>query len=237
LIASNTSSLKLADIAATFKNPSRLVGIHFFNPVAMMPLVEVVAAADADPAMVQAACAFVRQIDKLPLPVRSEPGFLVNAVLAPYLLEAMRAVDEGISPETVDEAMLAFGMPMGPVELADTVGLDIAVAAGKQLAGGAEAPRCLLARVDKGQLGKKTGQGFYSWTAGKAQKGAAGTPPAQLAARLVKPLIDRVEHLVATGVVADADLADAGVIFGTGFAPFTGGPLNYRQADGRQSAA
>ena len=231
VLATNTSSLRLEDLRTVLQRPERLVGIHFFNPVAMMPLVEVVAADGADAAMVQAACAFVRQIDKLPLPVKSEPGFLVNAVLAPYMLEAMRAVDEGIGPETVDEAMLAFGMPMGPVELADTVGLDIAVAAGKQLAGGAEAPRCLLARVDKGQLGKKTGQGFYAWTAGKAQKGMAGTPPAQLAARLVKPLIDRVEHLVATGVVADADLADAGVIFGTGFAPFTGGPLNYRMAE------
>ena len=229
VLATNTSSLKLEDLRTVLQRPGRLVGIHFFNPVAMMPLVEVVAADGADPAMVQAACAFVRQIDKLPLPVRSEPGFLVNAVLAPYMLEAMRAVDEGISPETVDEAMLAFGMPMGPVELADTVGLDIAVAAGRQLAGGAEAPRCLMARVDQGQLGKKTGQGFYAWTAGKAQKGAAGTPPPQLAARLVKPLIDRVDHLVVTGVAADADLADAGVIFGTGFAPFTGGPLNYRK--------
>ncbi|MGB9354884.1 MAG: 3-hydroxyacyl-CoA dehydrogenase family protein, partial [Azonexus sp.] len=215
----------------------RLVGIHFFNPVAMMPLVEVVAADGADVGMVQAACAFVRQIDKLPLPVRSEPGFLVNAVLAPYMLEAMRAVDEGISPETVDEAMLAFGMPMGPIELADTVGLDIAVAAGKQLAGGAAAPRCLLARVDKGELGKKTGQGFYAWTAGKAQKGSAGTPPDGLAARLAKPLIDRAELLVASGVVADADLADGGVIFGTGFAPFTGGPLNYRQTEKQQRVA
>ena len=229
VLATNTSSLKLEDLRTVLQRPERLVGIHFFNPVAMMPLVEVVAADGADAAMVQAACAFVRQIDKLPLPVKSEPGFLVNAVLAPYMLEAMRAVDEGIGPETVDEAMLAFGMPMGPVELADTVGLDIAVAAGKQLAGGAEAPRCLLARVDQGQLGKKTGQGFYAWTAGKAQKGAAGMPPPQLAVRLVKPLIDRVEHLVASGVVADADLADAGVIFGTGFAPFTGGPLNYRK--------
>ena len=231
VLATNTSSLRLEDLRTVLQRPERLVGIHFFNPVAMMPLVEVVAADGADPAMVQAACAFVRQIDKLPLPVRSEPGFLVNAVLAPYMLEAMRAVDEGISPETVDEAMLAFGMPMGPIELADTVGLDIAVAAGKQLAGGAEAPRCLLARVDNGELGKKSGRGFYAWTDGKAQKGAAGTPPAELAARLAKPLIDRVEQLVASGVVADADLADAGVIFGTGFAPFTGGPLNYRRSE------
>ncbi|MBP5998244.1 MAG: enoyl-CoA hydratase/isomerase family protein [Azonexus sp.] len=231
VLATNTSSLKLEDLRTVLQRPERLVGIHFFNPVAMMPLVEVVAADGADSGMVQAACAFVRQIDKLPLPVKSEPGFLVNAVLAPYMLEAMVAVDEGISPETVDEAMLAFGMPMGPIELADTVGLDIAVAAGRQLAGGSAAPRCLLGRVDKGQLGKKTGQGFYAWSAGKAQKGGAGTPPDGLAARLAKPLIDRVEQLVTTGVVADAELADAGVIFGTGFAPFTGGPLNYRRAE------
>jgi len=232
VLATNTSSLRLEDLRTVLRRPERLVGIHFFNPVALMPLVEVVAAEGGDPAVVQAACAFVRQIDKLPLPVRSEPGFLVNAVLAPYMLEAMRAVDEGIAPETVDEAMLAFGMPMGPIELIDTVGLDIAMAAGQQLAGGAEPPRCLLARAEKKQLGKKSGHGFYAWRDGKAEKGAAGTPPAGLAARLVKPLIDRVDYLVASGVVADADLADAGVIFGTGFAPFTGGPLNYRRGQG-----
>ena len=229
ILATNTSSLKLEDLRTVLVRPERLVGIHFFNPVAMMPLVEVVEAQGADPAVVQAACAFVRQIDKLPLPVKSEPGFLVNAVLAPYMLAAMQAVDEGISPETVDEAMLAFGMPMGPIELIDTVGLDIAMAAGKQLAGGAEPPGCLLARVDKGQLGKKSGQGFYAWTDGKPTKAAAASVSAGLAERLAKPLIDRVEQLVADGVVADADLADAGVIFGTGFAPFTGGPLNFRK--------
>ena len=230
VLASNTSSLKLEDLRTVLSKPERLVGIHFFNPVAMMPLVEVVEADGADPAVVQGACAFVKQIDKLPLPVKSEPGFLVNAVLAPYMLAAMRAVDEGISPETVDEAMLAFGMPMGPIELVDTVGLDIAMAAGKQLAGGADAPRCLIERVEKNQLGKKSGQGFYDWSSGKAAKGAAGSIPAGLADRLVTPLIDRVEKLVADGVVADPELADAGVIFGTGFAPFTGGPMHFRQA-------
>ncbi len=229
VLATNTSSLKLEDLRTVLQQPERLVGIHFFNPVAMMPLVEVVEAEGADPDAVQAACAFVRQIDKLPLPVKSAPGFLVNAVLAPYMLAAMRAVDEGISPETVDEAMLAFGMPMGPIELVDTVGLDIALAAGQQLAGGAAAPRCLLARVEKNQLGKKSAQGFYAWADGKAKKGSAGAVPAGLAERLVKPLIDRVEQLVADSIVADADLADAGVIFGTGFAPFTGGPLNFRK--------
>ena len=160
--------------------------------------------------------------------VKSELGFLVNVVLAPYMLGAMAAVDAGISPETIDEAMLAFGMPMGPIELIDTVGLDIALAAGKQLAGGAEPPRCLVERVDQRQLGKKSGQGFYVWAEGKAKKGAAGAVPSGLAQRLVTPLIDRVEQLVVDGVVADADLADAGVIFGSGFAPFTGGPLSFR---------
>jgi len=230
VLATNTSSLRLEDLRTVLSQPERLVGIHFFNPVAMMPLVEVVVAEAADPAMVQAACAFVRQIDKLPLPVKSAPGFLVNAVLAPYMLAAMQAVDEGIPPETVDEAMLAFGMPMGPIELVDTVGLDIAMAAGRQLAGGAEAPRCLQEKVEGGQLGKKSGQGFYAWADGKANKAAAGSVPAGLAERLLQPLIERVEQLVADGVVADADLADAGVIFGTGFAPFTGGPLNFRKA-------
>ncbi|WP_310494425.1 3-hydroxyacyl-CoA dehydrogenase NAD-binding domain-containing protein [Dechloromonas sp.] len=229
VLATNTSSLRLEDLRTVLHQPQRLVGIHFFNPVAMMPLVEVVEADRADPAVVQAACAFVKQIDKLPLPVKSEPGFLVNAVLAPYMLAAMRAVDEGVSPETVDEAMLAFGMPMGPIELVDTVGLDIAMAAGKQLAGGAEAPRCLIERVEKGLLGKKSGQGFYDWSSGKAAKVAAGSVPAGLAGRLIAPLIDRVEKLVADGVVADSELADAGVIFGTGFAPFTGGPMHFRR--------
>jgi 3-hydroxyacyl-CoA dehydrogenase/enoyl-CoA hydratase/3-hydroxybutyryl-CoA epimerase len=237
VLATNTSSLRLEDLRTVLRRPERLVGIHFFNPVSMMPLVEVVEAQGADPLAVQAACAFVKQIDKLPLPVKSEPGFLVNAVLAPYMLEAMRAVDEGIAPETVDEAMLAFGMPMGPIELIDTVGLDIAVAAGKQLSGGAEAPRCLLARVEQNHLGKKTGHGFYAWSSGKAQKGAPGTPPAGLAERLARPLIERTERLVADGVVADADLADAGVIFGTGFAPFTGGPLNSRSGTATKSVA
>ncbi|NJD24200.1 MAG: crotonase [Betaproteobacteria bacterium] len=230
LLATNTSSLRLEDLRTVLQRPERLVGIHFFNPVAMMPLVEVVEAEGADPAVIGAACAFVKQIDKLPLPVKSAPGFLINAVLAPYMLEAMRAVDEGISPETVDEAMLAFGMPMGPIELADTVGLDIAMAAGKQLAGGAEPPHCLLARAGQNQLGKKSGQGFYVWNEGKAQKGAAGNVPPGLADRLARPLIERTQKLVADGIVADADLADGGVIFGTGFAPFTGGPLNFSKS-------
>jgi 3-hydroxyacyl-CoA dehydrogenase/enoyl-CoA hydratase/3-hydroxybutyryl-CoA epimerase len=228
VLATNTSSLKIEDLRTVLKNPARLVGIHFFNPVSRMPLVEVVAAEGGDPEMAARAAAFVRQIDRLPLPVKSAPGFLVNAVLGPYMLEAMRAVDEGVSPETVDEAMLAFGMPMGPIELVDMVGLDVAMAAGKGLAGaGVEPPKCLVERFNAGNLGKKSGKGFYDHSSGKPAKGSAGPVPAGLADRLAKPLLERTQQLVNEGVVADADLADAGVIFGTGFAPFTGGPLNY----------
>ena len=228
VLATNTSSLRIEDLRTVLARPERLIGIHFFNPVAKMPLVEVVAAEGADPEVLQRGTAFVRQIDRLPLPVKSAPGFLVNAVLGPYMLEAMRAVDEGLEPETVDEAMLAFGMPMGPIELVDMVGLDVAMAAGRSLAGaGAEPPKCLLERFKAGHLGKKTGRGFYEYRSGRPAKDAAGSVPAGLAARLVKPLLERTQQLVTDGIVADADLADAGVIFGTGFAPFTGGPLNF----------
>ena len=231
ILATNTSSIPLEEIASALADPSRLVGLHFFNPVPRMMLVEIVVGATTRPALVAPAAAFVRQIDKLPLPVKSAPGFLVNRVLAPYLMAAMRAVDDGIAPETVDEAALAFGMPMGPIELADTVGLDICVAVGKLLGANAAPPRELMKRVDAGELGKKSGRGFYKWEAGKPVKGAAGAVPAGLADRLVGPYVDEAKAALADGIVADADLVDAGAIFGTGFAPFRGGPLNY--ADSR----
>jgi 3-hydroxyacyl-CoA dehydrogenase/enoyl-CoA hydratase/3-hydroxybutyryl-CoA epimerase len=230
VLATNTSSLRLEDIATALEQPSRLVGIHFFNPVAMMPLVEVVQGEASDPEALRRAAAFVRRIDKLPLPVKSAPGFLVNAVLGPYMLEALRCVEEGIAPEVVDAALLAFGMPMGPVELVDTVGLDIAVAAGKALTGEAAtaAPAKLTQLVASGHLGKKSGQGYYAWDNGKARKPAAGAVPDGLAQRIVAPLLAAARRCVEQGVVADADLADAGVIFGTGFAPYTGGPMTYQ---------
>ncbi|MBL8397313.1 MAG: enoyl-CoA hydratase/isomerase family protein [Candidatus Accumulibacter sp.] len=228
VLATNTSSLRLEDLRTALDRPERLIGIHFFNPVARMPLVEVVSAEATDPEALRRGTAFVRQIDKLPLPVRSAPGFLVNAVLGPYLLAAMKAVDQGVSPETVDEAMRAFGMPMGPIELVDMVGLDVALAAGGSLADSpGEAPACLREKIATGQLGKKTGGGFYVYRDGRAIKNKAAAVPAQLAEQLLQPLFDRTRQLVDAGIVADADLADAGVIFGTGFAPFTGGPLHY----------
>ncbi|MEN3112477.1 3-hydroxyacyl-CoA dehydrogenase NAD-binding domain-containing protein [Uliginosibacterium paludis] len=227
VIASNTSSLRLEDIAQALRQPERLVGIHFFNPVAMMPLVEVVAGEASDPQQLKRAMSFVQKLDKLPLPVKSAPGFLVNAVLGPYLLEAMRCVEEGIAPETVDRAATDFGMPMGPIELADTVGLDIAMATGRALTGASEVPARLQALVSAGKLGRKSGEGYYHWSEGKVRKGAAGPAPAGLADRLVSPLLAATQGCVDRSVVSDADLADAGVIFGTGFSPWTGGPLHY----------
>lgn len=229
MLATNTSSLSLATLRLGLRQPHRLIGIHFFNPVAQMPLVEVVQAGGDEQGIQARACAFVGQLGKLPLPVRDAPGFLVNAVLAPYMLAAMRQVDDGMSPETIDRAMTEFGMPMGPLELADTVGLDIAMAAGQQLTQQAEPPRCLADRIARGDLGRKTGQGFYAWHDGKARKRDPGTPPAGLAEQLIAPLIERTRQQLDQGVVADAELADAGVIFGTGFAPFTGGPLHYQE--------
>jgi len=228
LLATNTSSLKLADIGAKFEDPSRLVGIHFFNPVPQMQLVEVVRGAVTDAETAKRAATFVRQIDKLPLPVKDSPGFLVNRVLGPYINQALRMVDEGVAPETLDAAVAAFGMPMGPIELADTVGLDICLAVGKELAGeGAEPPRKLAELVAAGNLGKKTGRGFYAWRNGKARKGAARGVTPELTEKLIAPYLKEAQAAVAEGIVADADLADAGLIFGTGFAPFRGGPLNY----------
>jgi len=232
VLATNTSSLKLADVAAQFRDPSRLVGIHFFNPVPQLQLVEVVSGANTDSTMAQKAAAFVRQIDKLPLPVKDSPGFLVNRVLGPYMQNAFRLLDEGAKPETIDAAMEEFGMPMGPIELADTVGLDICLAAGKELAkkgarGEPDAPQVLLNKVALGQLGKKTGQGIYRYENGKPVKGQPDAWTPQTVEALVEPYLNEAQAVLAEGIVADAELIDAGLIFGTGFAPFRGGPLHY----------
>lgn len=228
ILASNTSSLRLADIATALQEPSRLVGIHFFNPVPLLQLVEVVSSEETHPVVARKAAAFVRRIDKLPLPVKDSPGFLVNRVLGPYMQNAFRMMDEGVKPETIDAAMQAFGMPMGPAELADTVGLDICLAAGKSLAKGAtEVPRILATKVEQGQLGRKSGQGIYRWQNGKAVKGQPDSWTPELVDRLIGPYLREAKAALDEGIVADADLVDAGLIFGTGFAPFRGGPLHY----------
>jgi len=233
VLASNTSSLKLADIAQGLKDPARLVGIHFFNPVPQMQLVEIVSGAKTDPLLAKKAAAFARRVDKLPLPVKDSPGFLVNRVLGPYMQNAFRMLDEGVKAETIDAAMERFGMPMGPIELADTVGLDICLAAGKELGkkdphGAApEAPKVLLDNVALGQLGRKTGQGIYRYEKGRPVKSSAGEIDDRLIEALIEPYLAEAGAVLAEGIVEGADLIDAGLIFGTGFAPFRGGPLHY----------
>jgi 3-hydroxyacyl-CoA dehydrogenase/enoyl-CoA hydratase/3-hydroxybutyryl-CoA epimerase len=233
ILATNTSSLRLGEIAGALKDGSRLVGIHFFNPVPQLQLVEVVSADKTAPELARKAAAFVRGIDKLPLPVKDSPGFLVNRVLGPYMLNAFRLLDEGYKPETLDAAMEEFGMPMGPAELADTVGLDICLAAGKSLGKTTEVPEILANKVALGQLGKKTGQGIYTYRDGKPIKGQADAYGTDLIEALIEPYLLEAQAVAAEGIVGDADLVDAGLIFGTGFAPFRGGPLHYLRSLGK----
>ena len=236
ILASNTSSIPLQELAGVLERPERLVGLHFFNPVAQMMLVEIVQGPQTSPEVMKAGQAFARQIDKLPLPCKSAPGFLVNRVLSPYLLEAMLMLDEGISAETIDAAARDFGMPMGPIELADMVGLDIAWAVGQELARpGTPIPKKLQANIEAKRFGKKTGKGFYTWVKGKPQKGPAGATAdlAALADRMVLPAINEAVACLREGIVADADLCDAGVVFGTGFAPHRGGPISIVRSRGK----
>ncbi|MGE0701454.1 MAG: 3-hydroxyacyl-CoA dehydrogenase NAD-binding domain-containing protein [Hyphomicrobiaceae bacterium] len=234
VMATNTSSIMIEDIAQGLADPGRLIGIHFFNPVAQMPLVEVIRGAGSREDEVRNGCAFVTAIDKLPLIVRSCPGFLVNRVLAPYMMSAMRRLEQGETKERIDEAAKAFGMPMGPIELADTVGLDVCAHVGRILKYPAEGSR-LEKLVAAGKLGKKSGEGFYTWKDGKpikAEKPYGKDELQRLGAELVEPLIAEAERARDEGIVESADMVDAGVIFGTGFAPFRGGPLHYRASLG-----
>ena len=235
IIATNTSSIRLEDMAHVLKRPERFVGLHFFNPVARLPLVEVISGEATDAQTREAITSFVIRIGKLPLPCRSAPGFLVNRVLTPYMLEALKAHEDGHMLETIDAAAKAFGMPMGPVELADRVGLDVALHVAGILGSvpGREPPALLRRQVDAGHLGTKTGRGFYEYDKGRARRQSRyPAPDADLTDRLMLPLINEAVACHADGIVEDADLVDAGVVFATGFAPFTGGPINYARECG-----
>ncbi len=236
ILATNTSSIPLQELSLGLARPERLVGIHFFNPVAQMMLVEIVEGQETSTEVMKAAQAFVKKIDKLPLPVKSAPGFLVNRILTPYMTEAQVMLEEGIPMEVIDLAAKEFGMPMGPIELADTVGLDVGLAVGKELAKpGGPAPQKIQALVAAKKLGKKTGEGFYKWVDGKPQKisGSGSVDLAPLWMRMTLPAVNEAVACVREGIVADADLCDAGVIFGTGFAPHRGGPIHYLRAAGK----
>ncbi|MHB1947310.1 MAG: 3-hydroxyacyl-CoA dehydrogenase NAD-binding domain-containing protein, partial [Gammaproteobacteria bacterium] len=237
ILATNTSSIPLDEINTVMERPERLVGIHFFNPVAKMMLVEVVHSERTDKATADKAAAFVRKIERLPLPVKSSPGFLVNRILMPYLLEAMNLLEEGVPAQAIDKAMLNFGMPMGPITLADTVGLDICLSVAKHLSKylNTSVPPRLIKMVEEGKLGRKSGEGFYKYKDGKKIKTkdvAYEKPLDEISDRLVLRMIDESFACLREQVVADGDLLDAGMIFGTGFAPFRGGPIHYAKSKG-----
>lgn len=237
LLTTNTSSIPLTELADGLQQPARFAGLHYFNPVAKMPLVEIIRHDAMAPETQQRLAAFCRALDKLPVPVAGTPGFLVNRLLFPYMLEAATAYSEGIPGAVIDKAAVKFGMPMGPIELIDTVGLDVASGVGRELAPflGLDIPPALATPPEDGKRGKKDGQGLYAWEDGKARKPEVPKDykaPDDLQDRLILPLLNEAVAALHDGVVADADLLDAGVIFGTGFAPFRGGPIRYIRETG-----
>ncbi len=239
LLATNTSSIRLEELRTVLNEPQRFIGLHFFNPVAMLPLVEVIRCEDTDQDAMDIGFAFTKGIGKMPLECLSSPGFVVNRILAPYMAEAMHLADEGVPLAEIDKAAEAFGMPMGPVELADSVGLDVGLHVSKVLGAAFDrpVPDTLQKMVDDGLLGRKSGQGYYLWEDGKAVKPASdGRNVADdIQDRLILPMLNEAVACLQENVVSDADLLDAGVIFGTGFAPFRGGPLNYAKERGTTS--
>ncbi len=238
ILASNTSSIPLEQLREGLPRPERLVGIHFFNPVSRMQLVEIVSHDQVSADVLADARAFLGRIDRLPAPVKSAPGFLVNRALTPYLLEALLMLDAGMKKETIDKAAVDFGMPMGPIELADEVGLDICLHVAEMLRASLnrdmpDAPQWLKDKVAKGELGKKTGKGLYDWKDGHAVKAHEDvTPSPDTADRLILPMLDACMTCWREGVVTDEEVLDGAMIFATGFAPFRGGPMHYARARG-----
>jgi 3-hydroxyacyl-CoA dehydrogenase/enoyl-CoA hydratase/3-hydroxybutyryl-CoA epimerase len=237
ILATNTSSIPLPELREGLARPERLVGIHFFNPVSRLDLVEVIAHDELAPEVEAAARAFVGRIGKLPAPARSAPGFIVNRILTPYLAEALILMGEGLAPETIDRAAIDFGMPMGPLELADQVGLDVALDVAAMLKRELDwplpdAPQWISDKVAAGDKGRKTGRGIYVWHDGKPVKARAEPPDPELADRLILPMVNTAAAVLREKVSDDPDVIDAAMFFGTGFAPFRGGPIHYAKQRG-----
>jgi len=248
VLASNTSALSVTRIADTTPNPERVAGLHFFNPVHRMQLVEVVRGKASNDATIATLVELVRKLGKVPVVVADSPGFLVNRTLFPYLDEAVRLVIEGVSGEEVDRAAVRFGMPMGPLELLDQIGVDIAADVAKTFAALSSdvgpSPNRFAEMVKEGALGKKSGHGFYDYRGdrrGKPTTWATSKHPhtvrdnaehgelSELQKRLMYPMINEAAKCLEAGVVPEAWVADLAMVLGTGFAPFRGGPL--RTAD------
>ena len=241
ILATNTSSIPLQELREGLRHPDHLVGLHFFNPVSRMQLVEVVSHDQISADVLAKGRAFLGHIDRLPAPVKSAPGFLVNRALTPYMLEAMVMLNEGLKRETIDAAAQSFGMPMGPIELADQVGLDICLHVAESLKANLNRPmpdvsRVLRDKVELGELGRKTGKGFYVWKKGEAVKEhGAPAPTEEMRDRLILPMLDVCVTCLREGIVEDEDIIDGAMVFATGFAPFRGGPMHYARSRGAEN--
>jgi 3-hydroxyacyl-CoA dehydrogenase/enoyl-CoA hydratase/3-hydroxybutyryl-CoA epimerase len=242
MLATNTSALSISDLAAQTKHPQRVIGLHFFNPVSRMKLIEVVIGKTTSDETKERSLAFARQIGKIPVVVRDSPGFLVNRVLFPYLLDAVELFAQGVDAEKIDDALVEWGMPMGPLRLVDEVGVDITVDIAatleKSLGARARAAAILEKMQEAKMLGRKTGSGFYKYEGrGQSPNEAieqwrdSANPPQMsaedLALRLVYLMVNEAARCLEEKVVASPEDADYGMILGTGFAPLRGGPLRF----------
>jgi 3-hydroxyacyl-CoA dehydrogenase/enoyl-CoA hydratase/3-hydroxybutyryl-CoA epimerase len=253
LLATNTSALPVSGLAAVTLRPERVLGLHFFNPVHRMQLVEIVATPQTAPEALARAVQFVQRIGKLPVVVKDSPGFLVNRILMPYLSEAGDLFEHGASLENLDEAMLDFGMPMGPMRLLDEVGVDVARHVAQTLAASFSnrmlVPAVLGKMVEAGLPGRKCGRGFYLY--GKSGKpgpnplvatyvrnrSAAAMTRVELQERMVFLMINEAAHCLEEQIVTAPEDVDFAMIMGTGFAPFRGGPLRYADSLGVEKIA
>jgi 3-hydroxyacyl-CoA dehydrogenase/enoyl-CoA hydratase/3-hydroxybutyryl-CoA epimerase len=252
-IASNTSSLSITEMQTALEHPARFVGMHFFNPVSKMPLIEVIRGSKTSDEAVATVFQFSKQLGKTPIVVKDAPGFLVNRLLAPYLNEAVYLLVEGAPIPEIDRAMLDFGMPMGPMELIDEVGVDV----GEKVAhilhdafGARMNPAPLNKKViDAGRLGKKNGKGLYQYEGPKLTKtldpeiySIIGVTPKEksiaeeeIVERCILPMINEASRCLEEGIVASASEVDLGMIMGTGFPPFRGGLLRYADTLGAKT--
>ena len=233
IIATNTSALSIDEMSESLRYPERFVGIHFFNPVHQMKLVEVVRGSKTSDATVDRAVQFVQQIGKLPVVVKDSPGFVVNRVLVAYLVKSASMLKQGHSMESIDESMVNFGMPMGPFRLMDEIGLDVCYHVATDLGNRLPCPQLdgiqeLTKRIGKGNLGKKSGRGFYAYNRGNPQKHDSN-PDLIDPHELVRVMVNESLDVIGEGVVGDKDALDFAMIMGTGWAPFRGGPLTHSQ--------
>jgi 3-hydroxyacyl-CoA dehydrogenase/enoyl-CoA hydratase/3-hydroxybutyryl-CoA epimerase len=230
ILATNTSAIPLEAITKNLRDPSRLIGLHFFNPVTVLPLVEVIWSRHSDQNIVVRGMQFAGQISKMPIRCKSVPGFLVNKALLPYMFGAIEAILAGESADQIDQSLVDFGMPMGPIELCDQVGLDVCLDVGVVLGISPKVEAALQEKCSANQLGRKTGGGFYEWDGNRPIRPRASVEKLlmkKIARTMLAPMVEQCQAAVNDGVVDSADSADAGMIFGTGFPAFRGGPLHW----------